>query len=59
MGFFALNALKEIILVFIYDVKDKGVYLDAPWWVRYHHVLEMSLGHNLIYLKSCWQACLV
>lgn len=29
-GIFALNALKEIILVFIYDVKDKGVYLDAP-----------------------------
>lgn len=29
-GIFALNALKEIIHVFIYDVKDKGVYLDAP-----------------------------
>lgn len=28
--FCVFNALKEIILVFIYDVKDKGVYLDAP-----------------------------
>lgn len=49
-----LNVLKEIIFVFIYDVKDKGVYLDVLWWVWYYYVLEMSLGYNLIYLKSCW-----